>query len=185
MSTTFSAWLTHSSEEDFESFVRTRRDLLQPESPTLGALAAAASSRIGVSRGIEALTADQLDLFIDLATAARTGPDIDLEALSSSASARPGSAQPDSAPARTDRSRPGPSPPRRISLVCATSVSRGRRRRRARGASSPRRSPCCPPRRPSRRAPDPGMSLPTASMRVRRRFRRRSSTTANRRPSPR
>ncbi|GAA3829884.1 hypothetical protein KACC15558_07080 [Brevibacterium ammoniilyticum] len=110
MSTTFSAWLTHSSEEDFESFVRTRRDLLQPESPTLGALAAAASSRIGVSRGIEALTADQLDLFIDLATAARTGPDIDLEALSSSASARPGSAQPDSAPARTDRSRPGPSP---------------------------------------------------------------------------
>lgn len=78
MSTTFSAWLTHSSETDFESFARSRRDLLQPESPTIGALAAAASSRIGVSRGIEALTASELDLLIDLATAARTGPDIDV-----------------------------------------------------------------------------------------------------------
>ncbi|MGN6034288.1 helicase-associated domain-containing protein [Brevibacterium casei] len=81
MSTTFSAWLAHSSDADFESFARSRRDLLQPESPTIGALAAAASSRIGVSRGIEALSAAELDLLIDLATAARTSPDIDIGSL--------------------------------------------------------------------------------------------------------
>lgn len=73
---TFSQWLSHSSDTDFESFVRTRRDLLQPESPTIPSLAAAASSRIGVSRGIEALTASQLDVFIDMAKAARTSADI-------------------------------------------------------------------------------------------------------------
>ncbi|WP_309132278.1 helicase-associated domain-containing protein [Brevibacterium sp.] len=76
MSMTFSAWLSQSPDPDFESFVRTRRDLLQPESPTIGALAAAASSRIGVSRGIEALTATELDVFIALATAARMSADI-------------------------------------------------------------------------------------------------------------
>ncbi|WP_346037238.1 helicase-associated domain-containing protein [Brevibacterium picturae] len=75
---TFSQWLTHSSDTDFESFVRTRRDLLQPESPTIPSLAAAASSRIGVSRGIEALTSAQLDVFIDLAKAARTSTDINV-----------------------------------------------------------------------------------------------------------
>lgn len=75
---TFSQWLSHSSDTDFESFVRTRRDLLQPESPTIPSLAAAASSRIGVSRGIEALTASQLDLVIDLAKAARISRDIDV-----------------------------------------------------------------------------------------------------------
>lgn len=78
MSMTFSQWLTHSSDTDFESFVRTRRDLLQPESPTIPSLAAAASSRIGVSRGIEALTSAQLDVFIDLAKAARTSTDINV-----------------------------------------------------------------------------------------------------------
>ncbi|MDN5808453.1 MAG: helicase-associated domain-containing protein, partial [Brevibacterium sp.] len=66
------------SDTDFESFVRTRRDLLQPESPTIPSLAAAASSRIGVSRGIEALTSAQLDVFIDLAKAARTSTDISI-----------------------------------------------------------------------------------------------------------
>lgn len=81
MSMTFSTWLAQSSDADFESFVRTRRDLLRPESPTLSTLAAATSSRIGVSRGIEALDADQLDLLIGLATAARTGPDISLDRL--------------------------------------------------------------------------------------------------------
>ena len=78
MSMTFSQWLSHSSDTDFESFVRTRRDLLQPESPTIPSLAAAASSRIGVSRGIEALTATQLDVFIDLAKASRTSTDINV-----------------------------------------------------------------------------------------------------------
>lgn len=73
---TFSQWLAHSSDADFESFVRTRRDLLQPESPTIPALAAAASSRIGVSRGIEALRAPELETFIALAKAARTAPEI-------------------------------------------------------------------------------------------------------------
>lgn len=73
---TFSQWLAHSSDADFESFVRTRRDLLQPESPTIPALAAAASSRIGVSRGIEALSAAELEVGIALAKAARTSPDI-------------------------------------------------------------------------------------------------------------
>src|SRR5699024_5585753 len=76
MSMTFSQWLSHSAAAEFESFVRTRRDLLQPESPTIGALAAAASSRIGVSRGIEALDADELEVLISLATAARTGTGI-------------------------------------------------------------------------------------------------------------
>ncbi len=76
MSMTFSTWLAQSPDFDFESFVRTRRDLLQPESPTVGALAAAASSRIGVSRGIEALTATELDVFIALASAARMSADI-------------------------------------------------------------------------------------------------------------
>lgn len=75
---TFSAWLSQCSDTDFESFVRTRRDLLQPESPTIPALAAAASSRIGVSRGIEALTAEALDVFILLAKSARTSPDIEV-----------------------------------------------------------------------------------------------------------
>ena len=78
MSMTFSQWLSHSSDTDFESFVRTRRDLLQPESPTIPSLAAAASSRIGVSRGIEALTASQLDVVIELAKAARISRDIDV-----------------------------------------------------------------------------------------------------------
>jgi hypothetical protein len=73
---TFSQWLSHSADAEFESFVRTRRDLLQPESPTIGALAAAASSRVGVSRGIEALSAGELEVFISLATAARTTPEI-------------------------------------------------------------------------------------------------------------
>lgn len=73
---TFSQWLSHSADADFESFVRTRRDLLQPESPTMAALAAAASSRIGVSRGIEALDAQSLEVFIALAKAARTTPEI-------------------------------------------------------------------------------------------------------------
>src|SRR5690625_1557631 len=72
MSMTFSQWLSHSADAEFESFVRTRRDLLRPESPTIGALAAAASSRIGVSRGIEALDADDLEVLISLATCART-----------------------------------------------------------------------------------------------------------------
>src|SRR5699024_2636471 len=72
MSMTFSQWLSHSADAEFESFVRTRRDLLRPESPTIGALAAAASSRIGVSRGIEALDADELEVLISLATAALT-----------------------------------------------------------------------------------------------------------------
>ncbi|MGR6091376.1 helicase-associated domain-containing protein [Brevibacterium sp. CSND-B09] len=76
MSMTFSQWLSHSADADFESFVRTRRDLLQPESPTMAALAAAASSRIGVSRGIEALDAQSLEVFIALAKAARTTPEI-------------------------------------------------------------------------------------------------------------
>ena len=76
MSMTFSQWLSHSADAEFESFVRTRRDLLQPESPTIGALAAAASSRIGVSRGIEALDADELEVLISLATAARTSSEI-------------------------------------------------------------------------------------------------------------
>lgn len=76
MSMTFSQWLSHSSDAEFESFVRTRRDLLQPESPTIGALAAAASSRIGVSRGIEALSAEELEVFISLAMAARTKAEI-------------------------------------------------------------------------------------------------------------
>ncbi|WP_253719867.1 helicase-associated domain-containing protein [Brevibacterium renqingii] len=76
MSMTFSQWLSHSADVEFESFVRTRRDLLQPESPTIGALAAAASSRIGVSRGIEALDAEELEVLISLATAARTTPEI-------------------------------------------------------------------------------------------------------------
>lgn len=75
MSMTFSQWLSHSADADFESFVRTRRDLLQPESPTMAALAAAASSRIGVSRGIEALDAQTLEVFISLAKAARTTPE--------------------------------------------------------------------------------------------------------------
>ncbi|GAA1864242.1 hypothetical protein GCM10009813_26640 [Brevibacterium marinum] len=75
---TFSQWLSHSADTDFESFVRTRRDLLQPESPTIPSLAAAASSRIGVSRGIEALSAAELDVFIDMAKAARTSSDIDV-----------------------------------------------------------------------------------------------------------
>lgn len=78
MSMTFSTWLATCSESDFESFVRTRRDLLRPESPTLGALAAAASSRIGVSRGIECLDSADLAVAIALATAARTSADIDL-----------------------------------------------------------------------------------------------------------
>ncbi|NJC56246.1 helicase-associated domain-containing protein [Brevibacterium marinum] len=78
MSMTFSQWLSHSADTDFESFVRTRRDLLQPESPTIPSLAAAASSRIGVSRGIEALSAAELDVFIDMAKAARTSSDIDV-----------------------------------------------------------------------------------------------------------
>src|SRR5690625_7604193 len=76
MSMTFSQWLSHSADAEFESFVRTRRDLLRPESPTIGALAAAASSRIGVSRGIEALDADELEVLISLATAARTTSEI-------------------------------------------------------------------------------------------------------------
>lgn len=75
---TFSQWLSHSADTDFESLVRTRRDLLQPESPTIPSLAAAASSRIGVSRGIEALSATELDVFIDLAKAARTTTDINV-----------------------------------------------------------------------------------------------------------
>ena len=75
---TFSQWLSHSADADFESFVRTRRDLLQPESPTMAALAAAASSRIGVSRGIEALDAQTLEVFISLAKAARTKPEIEI-----------------------------------------------------------------------------------------------------------
>ncbi|MGC2976980.1 helicase-associated domain-containing protein [Brevibacterium sp. FAM 25378] len=75
---TFSQWLSHSADADFESFVRTRRDLLQPESPTMAALAAAASSRIGVSRGIEALDAQTLEVFISLAKAARTTPEIQI-----------------------------------------------------------------------------------------------------------
>lgn len=75
---TFSQWLSHSADADFESFVRTRRDLLQPESPTMAALAAAASSRIGVSRGIEALDASTLEVFISLAKAARTKPEIEI-----------------------------------------------------------------------------------------------------------
>ncbi|MGO1360536.1 MAG: helicase-associated domain-containing protein [Brevibacterium aurantiacum] len=78
MSMTFSQWLSHSADTDFESLVRTRRDLLQPESPTIPSLAAAASSRIGVSRGIEALSATELDVFIDLAKAARTTTDINV-----------------------------------------------------------------------------------------------------------
>src|SRR5690625_5964156 len=76
MSMTFSQWLSHSADAEFESFVRTRRDLLRPESPTIGALAASASSRIGVSRGIEALDADELEVLISLATAARTTSEI-------------------------------------------------------------------------------------------------------------
>ncbi|WP_276606432.1 helicase-associated domain-containing protein [Brevibacterium sp. S111] len=76
MSMTFSQWLSHTADAEFESFVRTRRDLLQPESPTIPALAAAASSRIGVSRGIEALDAETLEIFIALAKAARTAPEI-------------------------------------------------------------------------------------------------------------
>ncbi|RBP65517.1 XPB/Ssl2-like helicase family protein [Brevibacterium sanguinis] len=76
MPMTFSTWLAQCPEPDFESFVRTRRDLLRPEAPTIAALAAAASSRIGVSRGIEALRAAELDVAIALATAARTSSDI-------------------------------------------------------------------------------------------------------------
>jgi hypothetical protein len=76
MSMTFSQWLSHSSDAEFESFVRTRRDLLQPESPTTGSLAAAASSRVGVARGIEALKAGELDVYIALAVAARTNAEI-------------------------------------------------------------------------------------------------------------
>ena len=78
---TFSQWLSHSADAEFESFVRTRRDLLQPESPTMAALAAAASSRIGVSRGIEALDAGTLEVFIALAKAARTTPEIDVAGI--------------------------------------------------------------------------------------------------------
>ena len=78
---TFSQWLSHSVDAEFESFVRTRRDLLQPESPTMAALAAAASSRIGVSRGIEALDAGTLEVFIALAKAARTTPEIDVAGI--------------------------------------------------------------------------------------------------------
>ncbi|WP_432789726.1 helicase-associated domain-containing protein [Brevibacterium sp. K11IcPPYGO002] len=81
MSMTFSQWLSHSADAEFESFVRTRRDLLQPESPTMAALAAAASSRIGVSRGIEALDAGTLEVFIALAKAARTTPEIDVAGI--------------------------------------------------------------------------------------------------------
>lgn len=78
---TFSQWLSHSADAEFESFVRTRRDLLQPESPTMAALAAAASSRIGVSRGIEALDAGTLEVFIALAKAARTTPEIEVAGI--------------------------------------------------------------------------------------------------------
>ncbi|MGO3022588.1 MAG: helicase-associated domain-containing protein [Brevibacterium sp.] len=81
MSMTFSQWLSHSADAEFESFVRTRRDLLQPESPTMAALAAAASSRIGVSRGIEALDAGTLEVFIALAKAARTTPEIEVASI--------------------------------------------------------------------------------------------------------
>ncbi|KAB1945523.1 helicase-associated domain-containing protein [Brevibacterium linens] len=81
MSMTFSQWLSHSADAEFESFVRTRRDLLQPESPTMAALAAAASSRIGVSRGIEALDAGTLEVFIALAKAARTTPEIEVAGI--------------------------------------------------------------------------------------------------------
>ncbi|MGO1909696.1 MAG: helicase-associated domain-containing protein [Brevibacterium linens] len=78
---TFSQWLSHSADAEFESFVRTRRDLLQPESPTMAALAAAASSRIGVSRGVEALDAGTLEVFIALAKAARTTPEIEVAGI--------------------------------------------------------------------------------------------------------
>ncbi|MGO3066193.1 MAG: helicase-associated domain-containing protein [Brevibacterium linens] len=78
---TFSQWLSHSADAEFESFVRTRRDLLQPESPTMAALAAAASSRIGVSRGVEALDAGTLEVFIALAKAARTTPEVEVASI--------------------------------------------------------------------------------------------------------
>ncbi|AZU01729.1 helicase-associated domain-containing protein [Brevibacterium linens] len=81
MSMTFSQWLSHSADAEFESFVRTRRDLLQPESPTMAALAAAASSRIGVSRGVEALDAGTLEVFIALAKAARTTPEVEVASI--------------------------------------------------------------------------------------------------------
>lgn len=76
MPLTFSTWLTNASDADFESLIRTRRDLLQPDSPTIASLSAAASSRIGVSRGIEALNADELEFFIAMARSARVSPDI-------------------------------------------------------------------------------------------------------------
>src|SRR5699024_8612405 len=76
MSMTFSQWLSHSADAEFESLVRTRRDILRPAPPPVGALAAAASSRIGVPRRIEALDADELEVLLRLATAARTTSEI-------------------------------------------------------------------------------------------------------------